>query len=377
MSVKGNRLRVLLAATLFAAVLGCAFSLLAQLPTASETQTYRLVHVDAAAVGPQLSKMLGDYGAKADVMIDRAENRLIVRGPEASRQLAAQLIGTLDKQPATAVVPAQAEQRGVVKGYPVNATKIDTLTAELQQQFPASMGVRIAPDTRTSQLVIIAPTEVHTQIDAYLRRTPGALAGNVPPAASPVGTTDDYRLRNTTWREFEQSLKSLWGTALEIQTDESGETSLIRSAMDPASPPMLRVNHLTNEIAFLADVTTNRSWRQIALALDRSPSTSNTTTQLVPLHRADPAKIRETIGAIRDAALRANPGQALAAVPVGQGNQRRDASNLVSMILQPATQEGEAGGGAARRRLVGKVTHPSRARPAAKEARVNRVAARA
>ena len=42
------------------------------------------------------------------------------------------------------------------------------------------------------------------------------------------------------------------------------------------------------------------------------------TTQLVPLRRADPAKVREAVTMIRDAALRTAPGETMAAVPVAR-----------------------------------------------------------
>lgn len=44
---------------------------------------------------------------------------------------------------------------------------------------------------------------------------------------------------------------------------------------------------------------------------------------------------------IRDAALRTDPGETLAAVPVSQPGKPRNAVNLVSMIFQPAASPQE------------------------------------
>ena len=66
----------------------------------------------------------------------------------------------------------------------------------------------------------------------------------------------------------------------------------------------MRVNRQTNEISF-----SRRRAHQSFVATDRhrvgpQHSSRGSTTQLVPLRRADPAKVREAITAIRDAALR-------------------------------------------------------------------------
>jgi type II secretion system protein D len=346
MSVKSKQLAIFIAASSMAVVLSVGRPLMAQGTIAADSRSYRLINADAATVGPQLNEMLKEYGAAAEVLIDRTQNRLVVRGPEASRQLAVQLIRTLDKRSVSAVVPAQSQQRGIVKGYPVNATQIDKLADALGKQFPASMGVRIAPDTRTSQLVVIAPEDVHRQIVEFLRGTPGALVGDRPLGVRrvPGATTPRYRMQNITWREFERSLRSLWGNNLIITQDAAGEVSLVRMAEDPESLPILRIHRQTNEVSFASDTQTNRSWRQIAIALDRAQGSRGATTQLVPLRRADPAKVREAITAIRDAALRTSPGETMAAVSVTQAAQSRDATNLVSMIFQPAgqAQEGPA-----------------------------------
>ncbi len=240
--------------------------------------------------------------------------------------------------PATGTVDATS--RGTVKGYRVDAARLDSLASALRMRFPESKGVRIVADARTSQLIIVASDAVHRQIGAYLQQGSGAPANvvsnelrRVPRVSAPR-----YKLQNITWREFERSLRSLWRESLAITPDAAGEVSSVYAADDPHGMPILRVNHLTNEISFAADEASNKSWRQIAIALDRAQSTRGGTTQLVPLQRADPAKVSEAVNAIRDAGLRAVPGEAVAAVPLPQKGRRPSATNLVSMIFQPAGQ---------------------------------------
>ncbi len=339
-------------------LVGCCFAAIlsyvplvgsAQVPSQSDTQSFRLVNADAASVAPQLNKLLGDQGVSAEVLVDRSQNRIVVRAPEATRQLAAQLVQTLDKQGMTSVVPAQAEQRGTVKGYPVEADKMDAFAEDLQKQFPASRGVRIATDTRTSQLIVIAPVEIHEQIQAYLTQRPGVptWSNMADPRRVSTASLPRYQLQNITARDFERSLRSLWGSSLQMIPDNATGTLSVYTANDIQGTPVLRINQQTNEITFTAPNDSGRSWRQIAIALDRANSVRGGTTQLVPLRRADPAKIREAVTAIRDAGLRTAPGETMAAVPVSQPGRPRDATNLVSMIFQSAGQAPQTPGAAA------------------------------
>ena len=330
-----------LVACCLAALMSCAPRVSsAQLPAPADTQSFRLVNADAASVAPQLNNLLTEYGVAAEVLIDRSQNRIVVRAPEATRQLAAQLVQTLDKRSVTSVVPAQAEQRGTVEGYPVEAAKIDSVAEELRKQFPPSMGVRIAPDSRTSQVVVIAPSEIHAQIRAYLSTAPGAAVsgGVVDARRGPSAALQRYQLQNITWREFERSLRSLWGTSLQITPHDAAGTLSVHMTDDAQGAPLFQINQAANEIIFTTTNGSHHSWRQIVVALDRAGSPQGGTTQLVPLRRADPAKVREAVTAIRDAALRTAPGETMTAVPVSQSGTHRDASSLVSMIFQPAGQ---------------------------------------
>ncbi len=270
-----------------------------------------------------------------------ARSNMLAQAPQASSTTASPEFPVLgnSSQPDAQPVP-----RGRVKGYSVDAIKLDAVAASLRMRFPESKGVRIVADQRTSQLVIVASDDVHQQIGAYLRQ-----AGSTSPNLAarelrrvPRVSAQRYRLQNITWREFERSLRSLWGPSLTIAPDATGEVSSVYAADDPHGMPLLRVNHLTNEISFGANGASNRSWRQIAIALDRAQSTRNGTTQLVALRRADPAKVSEAVSAIRDAALRTTPGETVTAVPLPQADPRPDATNkLVSMIFQPAGQDAQ------------------------------------
>ena len=239
------------------------------------------------------------------------------------------MAGAEAQGPGKPQAPAMAESDQVT-GYPVARDRLDALAKAVQQQFPPATGVRVAPDTRTSQLVVIASPTLQAQIAAFVRgqtnaagtcwRTPllsgtAASSQRVPP----------YHLQNITWRDCESSLQRLWGNGLVITPDAAGASATVHLAADPARQTLLQINRQTNEIHFPLADETSRSWRQVVAALDRSPTAPGAATQLVPLRRADPAQVQQAVTMIRDAALRANQGDTLAAVPIGQAGRPRGA----------------------------------------------------
>lgn len=337
-TIEGRRPRLVLipalSALCIASVLAvCCNRGMAAAPGGGNSSIYPLAHADAETVGPQLQGLLNDYGAEAQVVFDRSKNQLVVQGAEASRQLAGQLIATLDKAPNQ---PAATAELGKVAGYAIDPDRLDATAAALQQRFPPSTGVRVAPDRRTSQLVVIAPPTMQTQVAAFLQ------ADAVTPAAAGGTRLDPYRLQNISWRDFEASLVRLWGNGLVITPDASGRLATVHLASDPARQAVLQIDRQTHEVLFPGAADASRSWRQVTAALDRSPTARGMTTQLVPLRRADPAQVQQAVSMIRDAALRTQSGETLAAVPVSQPGKPRSAVNLVSMIFQDAREAAPA-----------------------------------
>ena len=176
-------------------------------PTTGDSSSFRLLHADATVVVPQLRQMLSEYGARAELLIEKSQNRIVVRGPEADRQLAGQLIGTLDKVPAAQEIACPAGEMGKVVGYPVAPDRIDAVAEGLRKKFASTAGVRIAPDRRTSQLVVIASPDAHVEIANYLQGSAGSRLGRPlgccrrPAVADPptVCRTSPHRNSKRAW----------------------------------------------------------------------------------------------------------------------------------------------------------------------------------
>lgn len=239
---------------------------------ANDDPTCRLTHADAGVVAPQLTSMLEKYGAEAEVSIDTGRNALVVHGPPQDRQLARQLIRTLDKRSVSRVVLAQRQQQGTVRGYGVEAEHLDDLVEKLRQEFPPSTGVRIEGDTRTSQIIVIAPKATHDRIKDHLGRISSADA--TATGAKGLGRTGDalssYRLRNISGAELEERLRALSGNRVRISADEQSKTTALYTSADPSGAPSLRIDHATNVVNLTSSPESNRSWRRVLRALDHT-----------------------------------------------------------------------------------------------------------
>ncbi len=328
----------------------------AQRSLPGDAQTYTLRHIPAAAMAGQVRDAFHQVNSPAEVLYDARTNQILVRGNVASQQLAARVIATHDVPVRSRVVPASAQSedtvvKDTVEGYAVPAEQLEAITAELRQRYPASTGVRIAPDERASQLVIVASPQVHMEITRFLSEhigqpaeepvvEPRRIAGLVDAKVN----ADSYRLHNINWRTLQDRLQAMWGAGLQFRAEPDENVSVVYSAANPDGAPVMRINHASGEVYFVGDDQQTRPWRQITAAIDRAGSPQGGATQLVPLRRADPAKIVQAVAMIRDAALRTLPGEAVAAVSLEPDKPQHFAGKLVSMIFQTAdAQAGDAG----------------------------------
>jgi general secretion pathway protein D len=341
----------------------------AQPPQPDAQKVYALQRVPAQEMAQRVRQALHTARLPGEVLVDQQTNRLLVRGDEAAQKWAEQLIAVHDQGDPSQVVPAMAQIETTVEGYAIPAEQLEAITNELRKRYPTSTGVRIAPDTRASQLVVVAPPEIHTEIARYVGQQVSQPAAPVSQPANPQVTEprripgledaklsgDSYRLNNITWRDLEDRLRSMWGNELQITIAPGGEVSEVRVASNPNGAPFMRIDRSTGEVSFVGDDNASRPWRQLTANIDRAGNLKGGSTQLVPLRRADPAKIRKAVSMIRDAALRTIPGEAIAAVPVEPDKPDHFAARMVSMIFQ---NEGGQPGGAAQPAQPGPAAQP-------------------
>ena len=136
-------------------------------------RAYSLQHVDATAAATQIQKMITP--GTGEVYIDPVKNQVIVKGDERTQQMASQMLTAIDRPASSPAAPKPPATENRVKGYQVAPAQVEAIAAELARRFPATMGVRVVPDTRTSQVVVIGPAAVHQQVDNHNHLRPNRL----------------------------------------------------------------------------------------------------------------------------------------------------------------------------------------------------------
>lgn len=332
-----------------AAVL-CGAALTFTMPMAATAQeqlppgyrAYRLRHREADELAPQLRKMLSGLKGDSQVLVDQEANRLVVRGDDQAQQLAAQLVGALDQasRSGNSNSPAGAPpSANVIRAYPTPDQDPQAIAASLRSHFPTA---RIEADARTGQIVVAAAENVQQQIADALGAegsAPGLDRNTMPvPPSSEFRPT--YQLRHISWREFEDQLRSLWGTQLSLVTARNGELATLSLAAEAEAQPILHIDRRLDLVTFEGTAESARLWRTIVQTLDSVPQ-ANHETAVIRLQKADPQQVKHAVSLIQATQPR-DGSQVVAAVPLHRGDRSRRGNTLVSMLFQPNGQAADA-----------------------------------
>lgn len=326
----------------------CGLAMVAQAQQVA-SPNYRsaiLQHTQAAEIAPRLQAMLADMNSPAEILVDRASNRLLIQASPQTQQLASELIGTLDRPPTPAATIQPVTASPIARGYSVAPGSMAAAEQNLRRLFPAASGVRIAPDLRTGQIIVVAQPETHRQV-AQILENAGMSTAVVPARAStpvlPVSTsavspeTRGYQLRNITWRELEGELTRVWGKRLSLTTQANGDVSLLSTLEATGPQPALQIDRRRNWVSFVSPLSSSTLWEQVVQALDQRSGGTADQSGVVTIRSADPAKIREAVNLVQSvsqnsapATATSQPGQAVGPAAAG--------------VLQPG--DGDALGGA-------------------------------
>ena len=302
-----------------ATLAGFAWLLSAQDTTPPGFQAYALKHAPAGEIVPQLDSMLSGEGTRYEIVVDKGGNRILVQGGEATQRIASQLIEALD-QPVAKPTSAQAAPT-VVRNYPVDPSLLDRTLEELRKKFPPQMGARIAADSRTAQLLVVAPEEIQRRISQTLRPAGAAqTAAVVAPAAAPAArSTRGVTLQSISGRELEDGLTRLWGQRLTRTATNDGEVAVWSLASDSGQQPVLQVDRRHDSVSFLGSPESVQVWQRVVQALDRPRGATEQQTDLVPLSRADPKKVQRAVNLLQTGGSAAGtPAARLASMPAQQ-----------------------------------------------------------
>ena len=303
------------------------------------TAVLQVKHNQAPALATRLASVLKDFGVNAQVTANRDNNTLIVNGSYNAHKIAADLLRTLDKPPATKPAQPAKQSTSKVVGYNV-PTEILTETAQrIQAAFASQKEVKVVPDARTGQVVVIAGDPVHQQIKQYLQTVVARPQTTVQPVSG--GVKPVHQLQSIGWKEFEASIRTMMGGKLNISTNPSGEVASIAVPSRSGSGALLQVNRRTNTVTIQGDEVASQAWLKITHLLDQPTSGEEERTGIVPVEKASPNTVNKAVALVENAQQSAGGSDATLQ---RTGNRKAWGGDLVSSIFnqETAAQEEEA-----------------------------------
>lgn len=331
-----------------------ATSLTAQETTPVGFRAYRLEHADAGQVADQIKNLAASADEKLEILLDRQLNRVLIKGSAEAHQVARELVTALDKPgPQGAPVVAPPE-KPILKSYRAPDGQLEPWAERLQREYGATEGVRIAPDLRTNQLLVLAPPASHQQIartlnaPASLAAATGPLSPAAPvqpqaPALQPVqpgAAAPTYRFRSKTWREMEDLLRQTWGPRLTVSLERNGELAIFRLTTSSGGETTIAVDRRNEAATIQGPPHLTSAALQVLQALDAPPQTQNTKTQVVSVRNAEPEHLRRA-ASLLEAASQAASRQNAVALPAGGASQRWGGDLLAMIFQQQAAQAGQ------------------------------------
>ncbi|MEQ8788396.1 MAG: secretin N-terminal domain-containing protein [Pirellulaceae bacterium] len=286
---------------LLAALLLCAgpsFAL-AQQVTPSGYRAFPLRHASAEQIVGQVREVVGGLGGKTEVLVDRQMNRLLIQGSEEVHRLAAQTLSAIDR-PAQGSA-ADANEQPVVRAYRIAAGDLDSAVADLRRRWPDTGAVRIAPDARMGQIVVVATPAVQAAISGRLGElTRGGQAAAQPAAAPGATIRRNLSLKNVSWSQLEDSLRRLWGAQLRVSTREAGELATLHLPEVIGWQAKIHVDRRRNEVTIEGPTAEVTAWVRIIESLDTRDNDEQR-TQLLQMHKADPRRVDRAVSLLRTA----------------------------------------------------------------------------
>ena len=199
---------------------------------------------------------------------------------------------------AQALAQTAADSSKMVKAYSVAPAAAAATLRQLNQRYPESSGVRITYDSRTSQVLVVAPPELQQQVADFLQPrgtgespnqnvgpTFGAKAANESSPGAAARGPKVVPLKHMTGREFEATLSNSLGRVLPVTEEHGGEWA--RYTLDTRGGSVaIVVDRRANQVALEGPVRLADAWARVIESLDARPQHSPDDTRVIPLTTA-------------------------------------------------------------------------------------------
>jgi type II secretion system protein D len=306
-------------------------------------RAFPLNQLDAATAERQLSQFFTAMPG-VEVVADTPRRRLLVRADETVLRQAGEFLAKIDPPVAAAApqaVPQPPTQQ--LETYPLTPVSQNVLAA-LETQAAGRPDIRVAVDQRSSQVLVLAPNSIHSQIREKLAQAvagpappagpnvvpaqalaepvaPVGAAATATPARQPASTNQPLRLVNLRADDLRAKLERLLARPLPASTDQSGQWQSFEVEAVPGAAVMVTVSPTTGELHLSGPPHRTAAWRQVIAALDSAPQEPGDITQLVATKPANHGRIRQVLQAIQSQGANDSetPGRLAAMMQQAQG----------------------------------------------------------
>jgi len=320
----------------------------------AEYHVYPLKHATVGQVEQMLAERLAEFAETTHLVADRKTNRILLSAPDEAQRIARQLIESVDQPPET-----RAPSRPVVRAYPCDRSRLQEVADRLRRYF-SNRDVRVGVDSHGGQLLVVTSPEIHATIPGKLaalrarerigtgtlgERLVPSLSGTGP-GASPISSqaprARDADTASATsgavraaaastapprWSEqfvpalhsrvdrIEPMLRHLIGPRLG-RTNQSSTADLVayRFVAGNGRRVELSVDRRRNGVMLSGDGSLVEAFVRLIRTLDGLQRKTGQAVRVVPVRKADPAKVQQAVQAYRSGYLDG----------IRQGRQRRE-----------------------------------------------------
>lgn len=345
---------------------------------------FPLRHKTAADVEPLLTPLLSSLQPPPHVIVDSQGNQILVRGSEQARKIVRQFVDSVDRPSASVsgrttartTAPSQSATP-VVRAYPVPRNQLAEVAARLEARFRTRPDARLTTDPDTSQVVVLAPPDVQAQVAGELNRPleQGSTAAAGVPAVLPVRRAEtSLQLTRVPLARVELQLRQMLGSRLEPrpQGRNDGPDFVLVKGTRRAE---LFLDRARNTVHLLGDPPLVAQTAHLLAALDVTepvPGVTQQATRIIPLQRADPAKVQEAVDALRQEPRTAPPTR----TKPGAADTSQQPARLPVRLVQfaePADAGAPPGAGEPEARRIPAPQEEEMAEPARQEQRLRQL----
>ena len=280
-------------------------------------QAFPLRHKRAAEVESLLAPLLHGIQPPPQLIADPQGNQILLRGSPQTQQIVGQFLKSVDRAPALPAVSAPVSvppAAPVVQGYPIPRKQLADVAARLEARLRDLPDTRLTTDPDSSQVIVLAPPDVQALVANELRRPESAnqaVAAGLPAALPARPAARALQLTRAPLARVEVQLRQMLGSRLEPRPSGRSDGPDVVLVKGPRRVEIsfarpLNTVHLLGDPALVAQV------EHLLGALDTAepiPGVAQQAIRIIPVQRADPAKVREAVDALRQASPAAPAGQ--------------------------------------------------------------------